>query len=95
MEKNVNVSNELIDFSSRKNLLKKKNYMKLIIIIILFLDSLNGFGVVSAKFEDIPILNNSSVDNIYSFIESRIKLDVVKPLPFTIYQYSDVESAFR
>eukprot|EP00102_Acyrthosiphon_pisum_P027204 XP_016664414.1 PREDICTED: fatty acid synthase [Acyrthosiphon pisum] len=58
-------------------------------------NSQNGFGVVSAKFEDIPILNNSSVDNIYSFIESRLKLDVVKPLPFTIYQYSDVESAFR
>ncbi|XP_060865504.1 fatty acid synthase-like [Metopolophium dirhodum] len=58
-------------------------------------NSQNGFGVVSAKFEDIPILNNSSVDSIYSFIESRIKLDVVKPLPFTIYQYSDIESAFR
>ncbi|XP_022166567.1 fatty acid synthase-like, partial [Myzus persicae] len=58
-------------------------------------NSPSGFGVVSAKFDDIPILNNSCVDSIYSFIESRIKLDVIKPLPFTIYQYSDVESAFR
>lgn len=65
------------------------------LIIILFLDSPNGFGVITAKFEDIPILNNEAVDTMYSFIESRIKLDVVKPLPFTIYQYSDIESAFR
>ncbi|XP_026810325.1 fatty acid synthase-like [Rhopalosiphum maidis] len=58
-------------------------------------NSPNGFGVISAKFEDIPILNNQSADLIYSFIDSRIKMGVVKPLPLTIYPYSDIESAFR
>jgi fatty acid synthase len=64
-------------------------------MILLCLDSPNGFGVISAKFEDISIVNNPSADFIYSFIDSRIKMGVVKPLPFTIYPYSDIESAFR
>ncbi|XP_060836830.1 fatty acid synthase-like isoform X2 [Rhopalosiphum padi] len=58
-------------------------------------NSPNGFRVISAKFEDISIVNNPSADFIYSFIDSRIKMRVVKPLPFTIYPYSDIESAFR
>jgi len=58
-------------------------------------DSQNGFEVISAKFEDIPILNNQYADNIHSFIDSGIKTDIVKPLPFNIYPYSEVESAFR
>lgn len=64
-------------------------------MIILCPDSQNGFEVISAKFEDIPILNNQHADNIHSFIDSKIKTDIVKPLPFTIYPYSEVESAFR
>ncbi|XP_050064418.1 fatty acid synthase-like [Aphis gossypii] len=58
-------------------------------------NSQNGFEVISAKFEDISILNNQYADNIHSFVDSRIKKDIVKPLPFTIYPYSEVESAFR
>jgi len=64
-------------------------------MVILCADSQNGFEVISAKFEDIPILNNEYADNIHSYIDSRIKIDIVKPLPFTTYPYSEVESAFR
>jgi len=60
-----------------------------------FSDSSVGFEVISIKFEDIPISNNELVDNVYSFVDSKIKLDLIKPLPFTVFPYTEVETAFR
>lgn len=61
----------------------------------MLLDLTSRFGVISAKFEDIPILDDKITDDIYSFIESKLKLDLIKPIPFTVLPYSEVESAFR
>lgn len=74
---------------------------KILFIILTFLftvifpDMPNGFTLISAKFEDILIANNYYVDDIHSFIESKIKLDFIKPISFIVFPYSEVESAFR
>lgn len=64
-------------------------------MLLFFSDSYNGFKVILAKFEDIPILNNTFVDSIHSIIESNVKLGLIKPQTFTVFPYSEVESAFR
>lgn len=62
---------------------------------ILISDLSTGFGVISARFEDVPLVENDSVDSIYSFVESNVKNNVIQPLLFTVFPYSEVESAFR
>ncbi|VVC42234.1 Acyl transferase/acyl hydrolase/lysophospholipase,Ketoacyl-synthetase, C- [Cinara cedri] len=58
-------------------------------------NSLNRFEVISAKFEDIPILNSKFVNNIYSFVKSKVKCNLIKPLSYSVFPYTDVQSAFR
>lgn len=72
-----------------------KNIIYIMYIISIFSDSSSGFEVISTKFENIPIFDNELVDNIHSFIESKIKLNHIKPLPITVFSYADVETAFR
>lgn len=62
---------------------------------VTYLDSSNQFSIISAKFEDVSFLNTDSVHNIHLFIESKIKLDLIKPLSFIMFPYTDIETAFR
>lgn len=76
--------------------MKKKHTIKVLKTYFrLLLDLSSGFGVISAKFEDIPILDSKITGDIHSFIESKLEFDIIQPIPFTVFQYSEVKSAFR
>ncbi|VVC37697.1 Acyl transferase/acyl hydrolase/lysophospholipase,Acyl transferase,GroES- [Cinara cedri] len=54
-----------------------------------------AFEVISAKFDNIPILNTEFVNSVYSFVESNLTLGLIKPLSFSVFPYLEIELAFR
>ncbi|XP_050427979.1 fatty acid synthase-like [Adelges cooleyi] len=53
-----------------------------------------AFELISAKFEDISLVEQLNTE-VYTFIDDKLKNDLIKPIPFIEYEYSKVESAFR